>query len=73
VTLDRYGHLFPDELQRLAERLQGAYVDAVADPARTEVPGRCFENAKGQVSDLLLLVEVGRLELPHGLCLGSRA
>ena len=36
VTLDRYGHLFPDELQRLAERLQEAYGDAVTDPARTE-------------------------------------
>jgi hypothetical protein len=36
VTLDRYGHLFPDELQQLAERLQEAYADAVTDPARTE-------------------------------------
>jgi hypothetical protein len=25
---------------------------------------RCYDNAKEQVSDLLLLVEVGRLELP---------
>jgi integrase len=38
VTLDRYGHLFPDELQRLAERLQEAYGDTVTDPARTEPP-----------------------------------
>jgi integrase len=22
VTLDRYGHLFPDELERLADRLE---------------------------------------------------
>jgi hypothetical protein len=36
VTLDRYGHLFPDELQQLAERLQAAYADAITDPARTE-------------------------------------
>ena len=36
VTLDRYGHLFPDALQQLAERLQEAYADAVTDPARTE-------------------------------------
>jgi integrase-like protein len=36
VTLDRYGHLFPDELQQLADRLQEAYADAVADPGRTE-------------------------------------
>jgi hypothetical protein len=28
--------LFPDELQRLADRLQEAYGDAVTDPARTE-------------------------------------
>jgi integrase len=36
VTLDRYGHLFPDELQLLADRLQEAYTDAITDPARTE-------------------------------------
>jgi hypothetical protein len=36
VTLDRYGHLFPDELQQLADRLQDAYAAATADPARTE-------------------------------------
>jgi hypothetical protein len=36
VTLDRYGHLFPDELQQLAARLQDAYADAITDPARTE-------------------------------------
>jgi hypothetical protein len=35
VTLDRYGHLFPDELQQLADRLQDAYADATTDPART--------------------------------------
>jgi hypothetical protein len=34
VTLDRYGHLFPDELQQLADRLQDAYTDAVTDQAR---------------------------------------
>jgi nucleotide-binding universal stress UspA family protein len=31
-----YGHPVPDELQRLADRLQDAYADAVADPARTK-------------------------------------
>jgi hypothetical protein len=36
VTLDRNGHLFPVELQQLAQRLQETYADAVADPARTE-------------------------------------
>jgi hypothetical protein len=39
-----------------------------ARPSRTQhgprVPRRCFEKAKEQVTDLLLLVEVGRLELP---------
>lgn len=36
MTLDRYGHLFPDELQQLADRLQDAYADAITDPARTK-------------------------------------
>jgi len=30
VTLDRYGHLFPDELEHLAERLDRARAAAVA-------------------------------------------
>ena len=47
VTLDRYGHLFPDELQRLADRLQEAYSDAVADPARTEGSERMLRESKG--------------------------
>ena len=64
MTLDRYGHLFPDELQRLAERLQEAYGDTVTDPARTEPRRRSLWNAKRQVGDLPLLVEVGRVELP---------
>jgi hypothetical protein len=42
-------------------------------PLRTQdgprVPRRCFEKAKEQVTDLLLVVEVGRLELP---CLAIR-
>jgi len=64
VTLDRYGHLFPDELQRLADRLQEAYGDAITDPARTVPSETAPQKAKRQVSDLPLLVEVGRLELP---------
>jgi integrase len=47
VTLDRYGHLFPDELQRLADRLQDAYVGAVADPARTEAAETMLRESKG--------------------------
>jgi hypothetical protein len=63
VTLDHYGHLFPDELQRFADRLRGADAGAVADPAWTVAPRPGFGNAKRQVKDLPLLVEVGRLEL----------
>jgi integrase len=36
VTLDRYGHLFPDELEHLAERLDRARAAALADPSRTQ-------------------------------------
>jgi hypothetical protein len=46
VTLDRYGHLFPDELQQLAERLQDAYADAITDPARTEGPETMLGESK---------------------------
>ena len=34
VTLDRYGHLWPDELEDLAERLDRARAAAVAPPTR---------------------------------------
>jgi integrase len=30
VTLDRYGHLFPDELDHLADRLERARADAIS-------------------------------------------
>jgi hypothetical protein len=46
VTLDRYGHLFPDELQQLAGRLQDAYAEAVTDPARTEAARRMLRERK---------------------------
>ena len=46
VTLDRYGHLFPDELQRLADRLQDAYAAAITDPARTEPAGVMLQQRK---------------------------
>ena len=36
MTLDIYGHLFPDETKRLAERLDRARAAALADQARTE-------------------------------------
>ena len=34
VTLDRYGHLWPDELEDLAERLDRARAAAVAPSTR---------------------------------------
>jgi hypothetical protein len=46
VTLDRYGHLFPDELQQLADRLQDAYAEAMTDPARTEPTGITLRQRK---------------------------
>jgi integrase len=36
VTMDRYGHLFPDALEQLADRLDAARAAALTDPARTE-------------------------------------
>jgi hypothetical protein len=36
ITLDTYGHLFPDELEALAGRLEDARADALASLARTQ-------------------------------------
>jgi integrase len=36
ITLDTYGHLFPDELEALAGRLEDARADALATLARTQ-------------------------------------
>ena len=36
ITLDTYGHLFPDELDALAGRLEDARADALASLARTQ-------------------------------------
>jgi integrase len=47
VTLDRYGHLFPDELAQLVERLQEVYVDAATDRARTDAALGAASNSKG--------------------------
>jgi Phage integrase family len=47
VTLDRYGHLFPDELQRLTDRLQEAYAEATTSPARTEGPETMLRESRG--------------------------
>jgi integrase len=36
ITLDVYGHLFPDELDAIADRLEDARAEAVASLARTQ-------------------------------------
>jgi integrase len=36
ITLDTYGHLFPDELDALAGRLEDARAEALATLARTQ-------------------------------------
>jgi hypothetical protein len=36
ITLDVYGHVFPDELDVLADRLEDARAEAVASLARTQ-------------------------------------
>jgi integrase len=36
ITLDTYGHLFPDELEALAGRLEDARAEALATLARTQ-------------------------------------
>ena len=46
VRLGRYGQLFPDELQRLADRQQDAYAEAATDPARTEDSGTMLRERK---------------------------
>jgi integrase len=51
VTLDRYGHLFPDDQNRLADGLEKTYRDALAASPRpepglevVELPGRQVES-----------------------------
>jgi hypothetical protein len=36
ITLDTYGHLFPDELEALAGRLEDTRTEALATLARTQ-------------------------------------
>jgi hypothetical protein len=36
ITLDTYGHLFPDELDALAGRLEDVRAEALASLARTQ-------------------------------------
>jgi hypothetical protein len=36
VTMDRYGHLFPDALEQLADRLDATRIQAQMDAERVE-------------------------------------
>jgi integrase len=47
VTLDRYGHLWPDELEDLAERLDRARAAAVAPSSRPTAPANVVPIRKG--------------------------
>jgi integrase len=46
MTLDRYGHLWPDELEDLADRLDRARAAAVATPARPSRPAEVVRLSK---------------------------
>jgi hypothetical protein len=47
--MDRYGHLFPDALETLAERLDAARNQARSGVEKTEPPGRVVELPARQV------------------------
>jgi hypothetical protein len=49
VTMDRYGHLFPDALEHLADRLDAARTQARTDPARIEPRERLIELSQRRV------------------------
>jgi integrase len=51
VTMDRYGHLFPDALEQLADRLDAAWVAARTDPARTGSAAEVVELPARQATD----------------------
>jgi integrase len=53
ITLDTYGHLFPDELDALADRLEDARTDALATLARTRHGPQVVPLEKSQVSGLV--------------------
>jgi hypothetical protein len=51
ITLDTYGHLFPDELDALAGRLEDVCAEALASLARTSTDQRLCRSGKALVSD----------------------
>ena len=53
ITLDTYGHLFPDELDALADRLEDARADALATLARTQRGPQFVPLEKSQVNGLV--------------------
>jgi hypothetical protein len=53
MTLDRYGHLWPDELEDLAERLDRARPRQSRPPCALSADRPSSSYAKDQVSDLL--------------------
>jgi hypothetical protein len=46
ITLDRYGHLFPEELDHLADRLDRLHAQAAVYPACTDAAVTTLEERK---------------------------
>jgi hypothetical protein len=53
ITLDTYGHLFPDEPDALADRLEDARADALASLARSRHGPEVVPLEKPRVSGLV--------------------
>jgi hypothetical protein len=47
ITLDRYGHLFPEELDHLADRLDRLHAQAGVYPACTDAAVATLGEGKG--------------------------
>jgi integrase len=47
ITLDRYGHLFPEELDHLADRLDRLHAEVAVYPACTDAPVAALGQGKG--------------------------
>jgi hypothetical protein len=47
ITLDRYGHLLPEELDHLADRLDRLHAQAAVYPACTDAPVSALGQGKG--------------------------
>jgi hypothetical protein len=73
MTLDRYGHLFSEGLDHLADCRDRACAKASVYPACTDASAAGPGKAKGLVCDQALLVEVGRLELHRAYLLHPRS